>query len=260
MLNLSFSVQDLEYFLLLMMRLTGFFTTAPFFNTTSVPPRVKVGFAFFVSLLLYQFVVPHHALIYNTVLGYSVLVIKEVLAGILLGLFADLPMMILTFSGKIMDMEVGLSMVQIYDPTTRITEGFSGMFYHYLVLLILMTSGMHHYLIKAFVEVFTLVPVGNVNIRWSGIYNAILKYLGDYIIIGFRICLPIFAAMLMVNCILGILAKIAPQMNMFAVGMQIKVLSGLTIMYLTASILPNVSDYIYTQMKVMFVDIVKSLY
>ena len=89
--------------------------------------------------------------------------------------------------------------------------------------------------------------------------NAKIVFLGDYINIGFRICLPIFCAMLITNCVLGIMAKVAPQMNMFAVGIQIKLLMGLMVMFLTVGMLPYISDFIFTEMKTMIVSFVEAL-
>ena len=60
-------------------------------------------------------------------------------------------------------------------------------------------------------------------------YSTVVGFLGQYIILGFRIALPVFAAMLLVNIIMGVLAKAAPQMSMFAVGIQIKLFVGLAV-------------------------------
>jgi len=251
MLDLGFSVQDFEYFLLIFVRMATFFVTAPFFSITNVPRRFKVGLAFFIALLLYQYVVPHYALQYNTVIGYAILVMKEALAGALIGLGTNLPLAILTFSGKIIDMEIGLSMVSLYDPTTRITEGFTGMFYHYMVLLILMISDMHHFLIRAMIDAYKLIPTGQVFVNADNLYSAATTFFTEYMVIAFRICLPVFATMLVVNIVLGIMAKVAPQMNMFAVGMQIKVLMGMIILFLIVTLLPDISSFIYVEIKKM---------
>ncbi len=253
MLNLAFTIQDLEYFLLVFTRITAFFVSAPFFSTQNVPHRFKAGLGFFMAMLLYTFVVPHHALVYNTVWGYALLVFKEAMAGLVMGLMTNLPLAILTFSGKLMDMEAGLSMLNIFDPTTRVSEGFSGMLYHYMVLLILMISGMHHYLIKAMVDAFDLIPVGNVTFNFDMLPATVIQFLTEYIGIGFRICLPIFGAILVTNVVLGINAKIAPQMNMFAVGIQIKLLAGLTIMMIITVTMPTVSSFIYEEIKKMMI-------
>ncbi len=73
MIDYGFSIQDLEFFLLIVTRVTAFVHAAPFFGMNNVPRRAKIGFSLLVSLLLYQFVVPHYALQYDTVLGLSLI-------------------------------------------------------------------------------------------------------------------------------------------------------------------------------------------
>jgi len=75
-----------------------------------------------------------------------------------------------------------------------------------------------------------------------------LVFITDYFIIGFRIVLPVYAAILLVDTILGILAKVAPQMNMFAVGIQIKIAVGIVMLYLMVRLLPYVSEVIFEEM------------
>ena len=86
-----------------------------------------------------------------------------------------------------------------------------------------------------------------------------LDYMVAYLVIGFRIALPVFASILIVNVVLGILAKVAPQMNMFAVGIQIKMLTGLVIMTLIIMLIPNVSNFIFTEMRTMIVQIIEGM-
>ena len=78
----------------------------------------------------------------------------------------------------------------------------------------------------------------------------------DFFVIGFRIALPVFATILMLNCVLAILAKVSPQMNMFAVGIQLKVLAGLSALLLTAGMLPGAADFVYQEMKKMVVSFI----
>ena len=73
----------------------------------------------------------------------------------------------------------------------------------------------------------------------------------EYFVIAFRIILPVFAAMLLTNAVLAILAKAAPQMNMFVVGLQLKVVIGLAVLVVSATIIGNVANFIFTEMKDM---------
>jgi len=156
-------------------------------------------------------------------------------------------------------METGLSMVNLVDPTTREMSSMSGVFYQYMVTLILMVSGMHRYLLQALAETYILIPVNGAIFNTDKLLETMLLFLKDYILIGFRICLPVFAVMLLLNAVLGIMAKVSPQMNMFAVGLQLKVLVGLCVLFITVRMLPGISDFIYTEMKQMMVAFVESM-
>lgn len=211
------------------------------------------------ALVLYQVMPVHDVPDYNTVLGYSALILREAAAGLLIGYGAGICNTIVGFAGKIADMEIGLSMMQLMDPLTRDSSGFMGTFYQYLVVLIMLVTNFHHYIIRAFVDSFTLVPIGTASFSSDKILTVIMQFLADYMSISFRICMPIVAAMLLLNCILGILAKTAPQINMFSVGMQLKVLVGLVILFLTIGTLPSASEFIFKEMKVMMTAVVESL-
>ena len=150
-------------------------------------------------------------------------------------------------------------MANLMDPTTREMSSMTGVIYQYAVTLILMISGMHRYLLQALTETFILIPVNGSVLHTDKLMETMLLFLKDYITIGFRICLPVFAVMLLLNAVLGIMAKVAPQMNMFAVGLQLKVLVGLCVLFVTVGMLPSIADFIYTEMKTMMATFVESM-
>lgn len=258
MLDYSFTYHDLEFFILIFVRVASFVFAAPFFNMSNTPQRVKVVFSMFFAAILYH-VVPNDYATYDTLAQYTVIVLKEVLTGVIIGMGANLVTLVVNFAGHIADMETGLSMVTLMDPATRDSVTISGAYYNYTITLMLIISGMYRYLIEAFVETYTLIPINGAVFHANKLMNAMCEFMADYVLIGFRICLPIFATMILLNAILGILAKVSPQMNMFAVGMQIKVLTGLGILFITSSMMSGAADLIFTQMKHMVVLMVEAL-
>jgi len=258
MLDYTFTYTDLEYFLLILVRVTCFVYVAPFFSMSNTPRRIRVGLSIFVAILLYQ-VVPHEALEYRTLLGYFIIVMKEAVTGLLIGFGANLCNTVVSFAGHIADMEMGLSMASMFDPATKETSTISGIYYNYMVLLMLLISGMHRYLLKALAETYTLIPVNGAIFRADELMASMAEFMSNYITIGFRICLPIFAVMIVLNAVLGILAKVSPQLNMFAVGIQMKVLVGICILFLSTAMLPDAAGFIYDQMKHMVVSFVETM-
>ena len=258
MIDFTFTYADLEYFLLILVRVSCFVYVAPFFSLSNTPRRVRAGFSIFVSYLLFMSV-NRNEVVYDTVLGYAVIIMKEALVGFLIGWGTQLCTMVTSFAGHVADMEVGISMVSLMDPTTRQNATFSGVFYQYIFTLYLILSGMYRYLLQALADTFTLIPVNGAVFHTEALTSSLIRFMSDYIIIGFRICLPVFCVMLLLNCTLGILAKVAPQMNMFAVGIQLKFLTGVGIMFLTTRMLPGAADFIFSEMKTMITAFVEGM-
>jgi flagellar biosynthetic protein FliR len=159
-----------------------------------------------------------------------------------------------------LDTEIGLSMASEYDPSTQTQVTVSGELYNYIVLLLLLATNLQSYLVRAFVDSYTLIPINGQVFDWDHLLTSVITYATDLMIVAFRIILPVFACIMILNCILGIMAKVAPQMNMFAVGMQLKLLVGLAAILIVVALMPYVSDYIFTEMKKMVVMFVQSLY
>ena len=251
MIDYSFSLYDLEYFLLILVRVSCFVYVAPFFSMKNTPANVRVAISFFTSLLLYQALTPAEAVTYSSLAGYTVIVLKEALVGLLIGLAANICTSIVNFAGSIADMETGLSMVTLMDPTSRESTSITGALYQYVLMLMMIATGMYRYLFGALADTFILIPVNGAVLRADSLVDSMLEFLSDYVIIGFRIVLPIFCSILLLNAVLGVLAKVAPQMNMFAVGIQLKVLVGLSVLFLTAGMLPGIGDFVFDEMKRM---------
>ncbi len=251
MLDYSFSMADLEYFLLILTRVTSFIFIVPFFSMRSVPRRVRIGLGFFISLLLYYSVTPHVQLEYTTVWQYAVIVMKEALTGLFLGYGAVICNSIVLFAGRMIDMDIALSMVSQFDPSTNEEASISGMYYQYIVLLILFVTGMHRYLISALADAYRLIPVNGAVFHTDNITASMVQFMSEYIVLGFRVALPVFVVITLLNAVLGIMAKVSPQMNMFAIGIQLKLLAGFAVLLVTTLMLPGVANIVYEEVKKM---------
>ena len=256
-MNFTFALEQFELFVLILIRLASFVFAAPFFNMANVPRKVKAGFALCLTVLVYS-LFPDMTVEYNGMFDYAIFVVEEMIVGILLGAVTSFCVQIIMFAGKIIDMDIGISMAQLYDPTTRMQVVIMGYFYYYMLMLLLIISGMHRFLIEAIVETYNVIPIGGV--KFSGaIYSTVIQFMTDYFVIGFRIALPVFATTLLLNCILAILARIAPQMNMFVVGMQLKIFVGIFVILFTISMLPSVSDFILDEIERLFAMLVRGM-
>lgn len=246
---MSFTVEYLEYIMLVFIRVASLVAVAPFFSSREVPRRLKASIALFLSIIVVN-TMDYTSVQYNSILGYCGLVLTEAITGILIGMGSMLSLYILNFSGHMIDMEIGFSMVQEMDPTTSVSSTVTSNLYSYVFMLFFLVSDMHYFIIDALYDSYQLIPIGGA--KFSGnLYTIMITYITDYFIIGFRIILPIFACILVINIILGILAKIAPQMNMFVIGMQLKILVGLFLVFVTLQLFAGVSDFLFQEMQKM---------
>ena len=253
----SFTVEQLEFYLLIVVRISTLVATAPILNIRNVPRKVKVGLAVFLSVIeiaLMEYV----PLSYTGVLGYAVLVTKEALTGALIGLASGFCIYIIDFSGHLIDMEIGFSMVTLFDPATQTQTSISGVFLNQLIMLVMLVSNLHLYIIRTIYDSFEVIPLGGAVVT-GNLYLVYMEYMVNYFIIGFRVVLPVFASILIINIVLGVLAKVAPQMNMFSIGMQLKVTTGLVVLTVLVTMLPGIGDFLFAQMSDLTSAMVKAL-
>lgn len=259
MVQYSFSLENFEIFILILVRVSCFVYIAPFYGLSNVPNQVKIGLSAMIALLVFGFA-DVSQVEYTGLIGYAVIVLKEGITGLLIGLAANICNSIILFAGNIIDMDIGLAMAQEFDPMMKTQVTITGNLYQYFILLLMLATNMHHYILRALIDSYEVIPINGQMFDWGSIANTWIQFMGDMFVIAFRIMLPIFACIMILNCILGIMAKVAPQMNMFAVGMQLKVLLGLTVLFLIVTLLPGISDFIFSEMKRMIVSMIEGMY
>lgn len=259
MIDFAFTLDNFEYWLLILVRVSCFVFVAPFLGQQGIPNQVKIGLSCFVSLLLYS-VVERPELDYVSVVGYAVVVVKEGITGLLIGFAANICNSIILFAGNLIDMDIGLSMATEFNADMGTESTLTGNLYYYLVLLLLITSNLHSYLMRAIADSFSVIPIAHQQFAWDHLLTAMIRYMGDLFVIGFRIFLPFFACIMILNCALGVMAKVAPQMNMFSVGMQMKVLVGFVVLFFTIYMLPSVADNLFLEIKTMVRLIAEGMY
>ena len=246
---MTFTIINFEIFLLILVRITGFIYTAPFFSLRNVPIRVKSALSISIAVILF-YTVSFQPLEYEGIIDFTFLIILEALAGAIMGFFTNIAYYILNFAGQLIDQEIGFSMMNQLDPISNAQSTITANLYGNLVTLIMLITNLHHYFISAIIASFQTIGIGQVIIRPAA-YQLMIRFIVDYFIIAFRIILPVFAALLVVNTILAILSKIAPQMNMFVIGMQVKIFVGLIILLMIIGMVPSVADFIFNEMVTM---------
>ena len=161
MINYTFSLVDFEILLLVLVRISCFVFVAPFYGMGNVPARVKIGLSVVIAILVSGFA-DQSAITYTGVIGYAVIVLREGITGLLIGLAASICNSIILFAGNIIDMDVGLAMAQEFDPMMKTQVTITGNLYQYFLLLLMLVTNMHHYILRALIDSYQVIPVRTV--------------------------------------------------------------------------------------------------
>lgn len=257
-MDLTISTLTLEAILLVVVRTGCFVASAPVFGHKSINARLRVLIAICISFTIFSAMdisMPE----YVTVLEFSFLILKEAAVGLAMGFVSSLIMSVLVFAGEFIDREIGFSMSTTFDINTGVMVTITSELFDKMVYLIILVSNLHFYILKAIAQSFELVPVGSVSLNLPYLYTGVISFIAEFFSIGFRIAMPIFLGATMLNVILGVLAKSSPQMNMFAVGIQLKVIIGLLILSITVMFIPNIANYLMEKMQSMIMTLLGGL-
>lgn len=221
-------------FALVVMRMSGAILFNPLLGRTNYPRPAKGALIFALSLLLYLGVDGQLAHEPSTMLEFGFMLMKELMVGFVLGFSMELAYAVIRFASAIMDYTMGLSMAQVYDPqyNTQMTIT-SGIYYALLSLLFLATNG-HLRMIGLFYTSARLIPFGEVTLR-TELYQLMLEIFKANIAMGLQIAFPLIAMELVTEAAIGILMRMIPQINVFAVNFQVKIIVGLMMMVLLFS-------------------------
>lgn len=219
------------FFLLIFARITGIFSTAPIFGSRNVPVIIKAGLSLVLTCILFPLVFNERVTLPDSLLGYFFIVAGELLIGLIIGFAASLVFSAVQMAGQILDMQIGFGIVNVLDPQSGQQLPLIGNFKYILALLVFLATNSHHMLLAALFSSFKLIPVTGLMFQ-ANVAEVIVDMVGGIFVIAMKISFPILLSILLTDVALGILARTMPQMNIFVVGVPIKIIVGLFVLTL----------------------------
>ncbi|MEY8303179.1 flagellar biosynthetic protein FliR [Anaerosalibacter bizertensis] len=234
-----------ELFLLVFVRVSGIFLFSPLFSSQNVPNKLKLSFSFIFSLLLTS----------NFKVGsvgeldgsFTLLIIKELMVGIIIGYISYAFFSVFYILGQIVDMEIGFGMVNVIDPQNKVQIPVMGNFYYILAFLLFLLTNGHHLAIKALIDSYEYIPIGELVISEATV-KQLVNILAKTFSLGFKIASPIVITILLMDILLGVLSRTIPQMNVFVVGMPLKIIVGMFVIAVTIPIFNVLTGHVFKDM------------
>jgi flagellar biosynthesis protein FliR len=213
-----------------MVRVLALISVAPLLSHRAVPVRMKIALALSITVLLVPQVQSPPITDVLTAPGLMLL-INNVLIGVVIGFAVRLVFAALELAGELIGLQMGLSFVGFFNPGTGQQQNAVASFMSLLALLMFIAIDGHLMLIHALAESFRLYPV-SVGMDLPMGFDRLLRLGSEMFAIALTIALPFLAVMLLTNVVLGVLARVAPQINIFAVGFPMTILVGLVTLFL----------------------------
>lgn len=228
-------LNNLPIFLLVLVRLTSFFVTTPLFSYRTIPTQFKIGISVFISLII-TMTMKTHAIDING--EFVLLVLKEAIVGLSIGFVAGLLFYAIQVAGAFIDLQMGLAIANVIDPQSGTSSPLTGQFYYVMALLFLLTVNGHYLLLNGIFYSYQLVPVDQlaIHIGKGVLVEYVVKLFVEMFMIALQMAIPIVGSLFLVDVGLGVIARTVPQVNVFVVGLPLKIIVSFLIMLLVIPI------------------------
>lgn len=221
-------------------RITAFFMVVPVIGTRLVPVRIRLVLAIMFTWMLVPSINHNEYsinLLQSTVgdrASWWILMsvsAKEILIGLVLGFSVQVLFHIAVLGGQMIAMQNGLGFATLVDPINGINVAALGQLYLMLMNLLFLTMNGHLAVLQMLTESFSILPIQQVSVNFQGLYE--LATLGGWLFAaGLLVALPAVTALLLVNLAFGLMAKMAPSLNIFSVGFPFNMVFGLFMIWL----------------------------
>lgn len=245
------STQGIFSFFFIVARVAGLFLSAPILSDRSIPQTMKLAMVVWISLLFW-FMVPPPALRANLHLDIILLLLGELILGLVIGLISRIIFVGIQMAGSLMDMQMGLSAAATFDPSSGGQVTIMERLMFYFAITIFFLSDAHHLLIVSIFESFKVIPLAT-QIQYSGLLEQLTHLAAMIFLTGLDLSMPILVIIFLLDFSLGLLARLAPQVNVFSLGFQVKPILGLWIFIFTIPLLtPELQQLVTTTMKEIY--------
>lgn len=237
-MTLSLQLGALESLMLVGVRIVAFLVVAPPFSHRGIPATVKVMLATGLALA----VAPRIATTVPESTGeYVVLLVGEAIIGVGLGFLVAIVFAAVQSAGALIDLMGGFSLAQGFDPMTQVNGAQFARLYQLTAVVILFASDGYQMVISGLVRTFDALPLG-ASLDLSRLASALTESLTGMFLATLQIAGPLVVVLFLADVGLGLLTRVAPALNAFALGFPLKILLTLSLGSLTYLALPRIIE------------------
>ena len=227
---MEYFVENFQIFLLILVRMLGMFVSAPFFSSGVIPIRIRAVFAVYIAACIFPIVVNHIAEVPENMISYAILIGSEALIGILIGFLLSIIFVAFQLAARFFSFQMALGIAQVIDPISQVGISLVGQLWTVMGIMIFIAINGPHMLIMATVESYKTAQVFEIIQDSRTVFIALADSMGAMFLVALKLAFPILITLFILSVTLGLLAKAAPQMNIFMLGFPIQIGVGFLIM------------------------------
>jgi len=236
------TAQQFETFLLILVRVAAMLSMFPIFSSRQIPLLARIGLALAISFMLFR-TVPPIPLITNYG-DLAMATLAQTVLGAIVGYIASLVFVGIQFAGELIDLQIGFAIANVINPQTQQNITIIGELELAIATLIFLITDSHHLLIEGIAGSFSLVPLPFIGLHPIVLDDAV-SFLSQSLLDVFRIAAPAAAALFITNVALALMARVAPQMNVFVVGFPFQIGVGLIVLGISIPLLGIVGPDVF---------------
>ncbi|MCX6834602.1 MAG: flagellar biosynthetic protein FliR [candidate division Zixibacteria bacterium] len=243
---INYGVPQLQIFLLLVIRASGLFLTAPVLSHQLVQAQVKVGLVLLLAVVTMPTVAALPIIPAQSLADLAAMVLRELMVGLLIGFAFRLLFEAVDLAGSLAGYQVGLAVASAFDPNAGEETGPFGRFWIFLATVIFLAINGHHLVIRAFNESFRVIMPGQMQVSGTTA-ELMMQYTGYVFVLALKIAAPVLITLILMDVALGTISKVMPTMNIFIVGFPVKIGVGILVVAMSlpvfSYVLQKSTDY-----------------
>jgi flagellar biosynthetic protein FliR len=225
-------IERFQDFLVVLARVAGFIGAIPVFAGAQTPVRVKTGLVVMIALVLFPIMGEGLPDVGFVPLPFLLLVINEVLLGTLIGLIARLIFTAIEFGATVIGYQMGFAAANVFDPQGERQVALISQFQNVFAILIFLAINGHHHFLRTAVMSYEMLPPGKLQLSGEAV-PYLMQLASHMFTLGVLFSAPVLAVLLFSGLILGILARVFPQLNVFLLSFPLNIGISFVVISLT---------------------------
>lgn len=256
--DLVYLYRYVDVLLIIFVRILGAIAFLPIIEESKVPRIALAGFGLGISLSVFFNIDVSVSYYEPNLLSYTILIVKETVVGLVMGFVVKIFFQIYPFVGSLLSTQGGLGMSMVMDPTAGTQSTIIGRLYNLGLGAFFVLSGGYHWFIHTLVQSFELIPI-NQEVFGPNMVVSMIDSISLYFELGLKLAMPIVSVILVVDFAMGILARTVPQMNMFVIGIPLKMLILFILMVVTIQVISEYNTIILENLVNTLMNIIQGM-